>query len=71
MAWVVLDEGCCRSVLFHRLMFKADGNVLAFENRLKCVLLDLVELKKRRLPSDIRKRAERYLVRFEMKAWQT
>ena len=51
-----------KSILFHHRLFKADGDVLAFETRFKCVLLDLVERKARSLPPDIREQTEKFLV---------
>ncbi len=51
-----------KSVVFHHRLFKADGDLLAFETQFKCVLLDLVERKARALPPDIREQAEKYLV---------
>ena len=52
-----------KSVLFHHRLFKADGDVLAFKTRFKCVLLDLVERKAKSLPPDIREQTEKFLVR--------
>ncbi len=51
-----------KSVVFYHRLFKADGDLLAFETQFKCVLLDLVERKARALPPDIREQAEKYLV---------
>lgn len=57
-----LEEIGGKSVLFHHRLIKSEQNVVAFETKFRCVLLDLETRKAAEIPDDVRAKAHSYLI---------
>jgi acyl-CoA thioesterase FadM len=56
----IIDVGT-KSMTFRHRMFRADGNLLAFETVFKCVMFDLEARISRDIPDEVRARASQFL----------
>ena len=51
-----------KSITFHHQLFRADGDVLAFETEFKCVMLNLETRRAADIPDDVREKAREWMV---------
>jgi YbgC/YbaW family acyl-CoA thioester hydrolase len=51
-----------KSITFRHHLFRADGDVLAFETEFKCVMLNLETRRAADIPDDVREKAREWMV---------
>ena len=51
-----------KSIVFRHRLFRAEDDILAFETKFQCVLLDLENRRAVTLPDDVREKAQQFLI---------
>lgn len=51
-----------KSIVFKHKLFKAEKQALAFKTKFQCVLLDLETRRAREIPTDVKEKAQQFLI---------
>ncbi len=51
-----------KTLVFHHRLYRVEDDVLVYRGQFKCILMDLEKRRAVRIPDDVRKQAEAYLI---------